>query len=457
MNVLVTGATGQVGNRLGQELVRQGMVVSAVVRNKTSAPASLSYPARLYDWTELNQAVRGQDVIIHLAGENIAGKRWSKKRKIELRSSRVDTARALERACKEVEHKAKVVIAASAIGIYGDRKDEILEDDAKMGEGFIPELCREWEDAGRAIPSSRTVTLRFGVVLAKSGGFLRQVVPLFRAIGASTLGNGKQYVSWVHIEDLVAVVLKAIREEQMNGVYNLCSPEPVTNSELTKILTKQLQAVRMPAAPGPVLKLMYGEMSAILLNSQRVVPSRLKRAGYAFRFARLEAALEEIYPGMEPGEMQSYFESWVDATPAKVWEFFSSETNLEEITPPSLKFHVEKKSTAQVNSGTVIEYRLKIHGVPAKWRTLIEDWRPPKRFCDRQLKGPYVKWFHEHDFEPLGTGVLLRDTVHWRMPLGQLGRTTALWYVLKDVEGIFRYRAETISRIFGPRSSAPKS
>lgn len=455
MKILMTGGTGLVGNRLGQELVRQGHKVVLLAREGEMARAKLSYPCEIFEWSgeeaPPTYSLEGVEGLIHLAGENIAGKRWSKERKKKLRNSRIETAKSLSRAFQIRGAPLKVFISASAVGIYGDRGDEVLSESSVVGNGFLSELCQEWELAGKSVPSERHVFARFGIVLSELGGFLDQVVPMFRMFGASRLGSGQQYISWIHLDDLVNMLMSALTDSRYSGAINTVSPEPVTNKDLTAELAEVLKTFMAPPVPALALKLLYGELFQTLLGSQRVVPEVLQKLGFKFQHTDLKKTLAVIYPKLEAGDVQLTFEHWVPAPLQEVWDFYSSEKNLERITPPTMHFHVVNKSTEDLKSQTLIDYKLKVHGVPLRWRTLIDQWQPKKRFSDVQLKGPYKKWHHLHEFSEFGGGVLTRDQVHFQLPMGMVGRLGSLALVLKDVRNIFAYRAKVITQVFGPR------
>ena len=452
MKIVLTGGTGLVGNALGPELVRRGHDVTVLTRDPDRARKRLAYPAELVRWRDdvppPTEAVAGADVIIHLAGEGIADQRWTLERKRALRHSRV---RAAENLAASVKHKTSLIISASGVGAFGDRSEEELTEDSAPGTDFLAGLCRDWERAARTIPGERHVILRFGVVLSERGGFLNQVFTPFRLAGASRLGNGRQYLAWIHVDDLVALILRAIETKTMDGVYNAVAPNPIPNADWTRALAKVMRAPAAPPVPALALRLMYGELSTALLGSQRATSSRLKAEGFRFKHPHFAEAVAAIYPDLKAGEFILSRALYVPAAPDAVWSFFSSEKNLERITPPTLKFEVLRTSTPAIEDGTLIDYRLKIHGVPARWRTRIAEWRPPVRFIDDQLKGPYARWHHVHEFEPLKDGVLMKDRVTFKLPMGLLGRLAAAPLVFKDVAKIFDYRAEVIDQIFPRR------
>lgn len=278
MKILMSGATGLVGSQLKARLESQGHQVSALGRK--------DFPPR----SEFFKDVNG---LIHLAGENVAAGRWTSERKQALRDSRVETAAEVRQALQEASRRLDFVISASGIGFYGDRGDEILTEASSPGDDFLSRLCLEWEAAVDTIAADRHVKFRLGVVMSRGGGFLKQVTPIFRRFGASRLGSGKQWFSWVHIDDVLNIFCRAV-ETPMDGTYNLTSPHPVTNSDLTRALAKGLDV--WPALPVPrlALRLMYGELGEALLSSQRALPARLLDDGYVFVKPDLNRVLAEL-------------------------------------------------------------------------------------------------------------------------------------------------------------------
>ncbi len=189
-------------------------------------------------------------------------------------------------------------------------------------------------------------------------------------------------------------------------------------------------------------------MADIVLNSQKVDCVKLESFGFQFRYPKLQAAFEEITAPLQNGEQEFFSEQWLPLSPKEIFPYFSDEKNLEELTPEFLNFKVLKKSTPEIQKGTLIDYQLSLHGVPMKWRTLIAEWEPDSRFVDTQLKGPYKKWHHTHEFVKLGKGTLLRDRVIYSLPGGTIGQWLAGWKVGKDVQKIFNYRRAAILRQF---------
>ena len=403
------------------------------------------------------QALEGVEAVVNLMGEGIADAPWTEKRKKNLRDSRVQSTHDLIRSFEDLEdsgEKLKVFVSFSAVGFYGDRADDVLTETSSQGEGFLAELCAEWEETAREvlekIPQARLVIPRLGVVLGECHGFLDRLERVFRSGVGGKLGDGEQFLSWIHIQDVVNFVSDSLSHQDMEGIFNLCAPHPVTNKELTKALAKAFQVKAFAPVPKFVLKAVYGEMSEALLFSQRVVSE--KRNPKSFQFQTLESALEDLYGDLKKNEARLLTHLWVPQKPEDIWDFFSSETNLEEITPKNLNFKVLGKSTEAIEEGTLIDYKLKIHGVPAKWKTRIRDWDPPHEFVDEQLSGPYKRWVHHHGLKPFRGGTLLTDRVRFQLPLGSMGRMGGFAFVRQDVEKIFSYRSQVVWKKFGSKT-----
>jgi len=450
MKVLLTGATGYVGQFVGRDLVEKGHTVVALSRNPKTA--KLSYPAEKVN-LEMLKKTEGIEAVVHLAGASIAEKRWSSSYKKILHSSRVDFTKKIIKNLNQLSLKSWVQM--SATGFYkpidskSSAKDpKITEDDGVKADSFLGDLVRDWESSIDEVKARKTV-LRMGMVVGKGSQALDKMAPLFRSGLGAVLGSGKQYMPWIHVLDAVFVIDQALTDESFTGVYNLTSPECVQNKEFTKSIVEVLDApLILPPAPIFSLKILYGEMSQILLSSLPVYPKRLMDKGFSFKFSSLKEALKEALPKLETGESVLVRKQWIPKSIEETFEFFQNEKNLEEITPPSLNFKVLKKPTDVLEEGTLIDYKLKINAVPVKWRTLIKTWCPPHSFSDFQIKGPYTKWFHIHTFKSLGEGTLMEDVVIYKLPFGLLGRLTALWYVKKDMNRIFNYRFEKVEENF---------
>jgi uncharacterized protein (TIGR01777 family) len=295
MNVLISGASGLVGSALIPTLVERGDRVIRLVRHpvEAGAPEIEWSPGSRLD----PEVLEGFDAVIHLAGENIFG-RWSARKKKAIRDSRVGGAQTLSDAIAGCQRAPQIFLSASAIGYYGSRSDETLDEESSSGEGFLAEVAREWESATGAARRTgvRVVNLRFGVVLSAHGGALKKMLPPFRLGLGGRIGSGKQWFSWISIDDTVAAILFALDQERVRGPLNLVAPDPVTNGEFAKTLGRVLHRPAIFPIPLIIPTLVFGkEMTNETLGaSQRVSPAKLAAAGYNFRHSELEGALHAL-------------------------------------------------------------------------------------------------------------------------------------------------------------------
>ncbi len=456
MKILLTGATGLVGAELGLRLAQQGHQVLIVTRDREKALLHLPFPCEIIEGDLSRQPLdrnltRGVEAVFHLMGENLSDSRWSETQKSRIRNSRLQGTRNLVNSFSQAP---RVFISASAIGFYGDRGDEVLTESSSEGRGFLSELCRDWEVEADRIsevpPSSlddskvRVVKARLGVVLSPQGGALVKMKPAFQAGVGGPLGQGRQWMSWIHIEDAVNLFLFALNNNQVEGVINFVAPDPQTNRDFSKELATSLGRWLGPPVPSFGLRLLFGEMASVLLASQRVIPDQATKLGFRFLYPTLARAFEELLSPQKKGEEIFLAKQFLPYPREQVFKFFSEARNLEKMTPDNLHFHIVDISPPQIQLGTVINYRLRINGVPARWRTLIEKWNPPIEFVDTALKGPYRLWHHTHHFEELGSGTLMIDQVRYVLPLGIFGWLVAHWKVRSDVEKIFAFRRSVV-------------
>lgn len=295
MKTLITGATGLVGQSLIPLLTTQGHETWRLVRSAPREPNDISWRP---DKSELPaERLDGLDAVVHLAGENIAGARWTPAVKQRLLDSRVGPTRLLCETLAKLRNKPKALVCASAIGYYGDRGADELTESSAAGEGFLPELCREWEAACEPARQAgiRVVNLRIGIVLTPKGGALAKMLLPFKLGGGGVIGSGGQFWSWIAIDDLLGAIYHSLIRDDLAGPVNATAPQPVTNREFTKTLGRVLHRPTIVPMPAFVARLALGEMAdALLLASARVLPQRLADTGYQFRFPTLEAALRHV-------------------------------------------------------------------------------------------------------------------------------------------------------------------
>ncbi len=297
MRVLVTGATGFVGRALVARLAGLGHEVVAWVRSPERARASLGAGIALADaggGTEaLGAAVAGADAICHLAGEPVVGTRWTAERKRALLASRIDLGGALAAAVRAAPPRPRVLVSASAVGIYGDTGDTAVDESAPAGAGFLAELCVAWEKAAAAAEgeSTRVTMARMGVVLGPGGGALDEMLTPFRMGIGGPIGSGRQWMSWVHLDDVVSMWVAALGDDRFVGPWNAVSPNPVTSHDFAKALGRALHRPAVMPVPAFALKALYGEGASMLLEGQRAVPAALRARGFAWRSPTVEEAL----------------------------------------------------------------------------------------------------------------------------------------------------------------------
>lgn len=453
MKILITGATGLIGQHLGVELVRRGHQLTIITRQPKKALAECPFPCEIIEGDLGQKKInfsknQNFDAVINLMGEPIASGLWTDSKKKRLVSSRVTATHHLVESLRE--NPPRVFISASAIGFYGDGGSRTLDEGAPAGPDFLGELCRDWEASALKIQSPRTrvVIPRIGIVISRQGGFLGEVQSLFQAGLAGPLGSGEQWMSTIHLNDLIKTFLFALENNAFSGVYNAVGPQPITNSQFTKTYGEILGRPTLFKAPAFVLKNIFREKAALLLFSQKVLPTRLLEAGFKFEYDTLTDSLKKEYPIQEKNEdiFQAY--QYLPLKLEDLFPFFAEAKNLETITPAQLKFQIKSVSTETIQEGTLIEYSLSLHGIPFRWKTLIHEWNPPFKFVDEQLSGPYHLWHHTHSFERLGEGTLMSDRVRIRLPLGFLGWFFGHSFVKSEVQGIFNFRRHRIREIF---------
>jgi uncharacterized protein len=300
MKILITGATGLVGSALVPALVRDGHMVCRLVR-PTTKTAGGSPGAFDVAWNpetgELGGAAVGAEAVVNLGGASIAGGRWTSSRKNLLRTSRVDPTRALVTALAKMNAKPDVLVSASAIGFYGNRENEILTEESAPGNGFLADISKAWEaEAVRAEEfGTRVVLTRFGIILAKHGGALPKMMLPFKLGVGGRIGSGKQWISWVALDDVIEIIRLSIGNREIRGSVNVVAPEPVTNSQFTNELARALRRPALFPAPAFALRLAMGEMAdALLLTSQRVAPNVLAKASYRFLSPNLKPTLQKL-------------------------------------------------------------------------------------------------------------------------------------------------------------------
>ncbi len=294
MHIAVSGSSGLVGSALLPFLTTGGHRITRLVRRPTGGDdIAWDVASGVQDLSRLE----GVDAVVHLAGENIAAGRWTAARKEEIRRSRVEGTRRLSESLARLSHRPRVLVSASAIGFYGNRGDEILKEDSAPGSDFLAQVCRDWEAATDPVSRAgiRVVHLRSGVILSPAGGALKKMLLPFKMGAGGRLGSGAQFMSWIAIDDTIGAIHHAIVTEPLQGPVNGVAPTPVSNAEFTRTLGRVLSRPAIAPMPAFAARLAFGEMAdALLLASQRVMPTRLQASGYKFRYPELEGALRHL-------------------------------------------------------------------------------------------------------------------------------------------------------------------
>lgn len=472
MRTVVLGATGFIGRALVLGLQGKGHQVSALARSPAKARAVLPAGVEIVDFGDddaTRAAIAGADAVVNLAGESIAGKRWTKRRKQRLVASRVGATERLVDAIAARPRALPVLVSASAIGYYGDRGDTELDDSSTPGTDFLASLCRAWEAAAQRAAATRVVITRFGIVLGRDGGALEPLLRITRWGLGGPLAGGAHWVSWIHLEDLIAALLRTIEDPRVTGPLALVAPHPVRQRELASALGAALdRSARLPT-PRFALSLALGEASTMLLASQRVIPRALLATGFRHRFRSLETALDDLldddveverahlgalpdaeYLARRRPRYTLHARTELDAPLAEVFPFFSAPANLAALTPRALAFEIVDHA-GEIDRSTVIDYKIRVAGVPMRWRTRIERWLPGQMFVDSQERGPYRAWWHEHRFVERDGKTIMEDIVHYAPPLGLLGAIANKLFVERMLRRIFNFRRSAIRLRFAAR------
>ena len=469
MRIFITGATGFVGRALTLRLIGSGHEVIAWVRDERRARNQLGPDVKLAPTSSnIGDQVAAADAVINLAGESIFGGRWTAERKRALADSRLNLTRDIVSAIAAAPTKSRVLISASAVGYYGDRGDEIVEDNAAPGSDFLANVCRDWEGAALKARESgvRVFVPRLGIVLGAEGGALATMLIPFRIGAGGPIGSGRQYVPWIHLDDLITIIVTALEDDRYSGPMIAAGPNPITSRQLAAAIGAVLHRPSFMPAPALALRIALGEMATMLLTGQRVNPQRLNRAGFSWRYPTIETALADILKDHEPviqrfgvatpqpsnsdseylkqhrPRFMLMHQTMVSAPVQEVFAFFSKPQNLGVMTPSAMGFQIEGAMPDEIRRNLIIEYTLRVGPIPLRWRTCIEEWQPPRGFADSQESGPYSCWWHEHHFQEDGSQTLMEDRVYYAPPLGPLGDVANALFVAPMLRRIFAYRSQ---------------
>lgn len=302
MKIILIGATGFIGQQLVKQLEPKNYQLTIVSRDKAKPERLFAKRHNFAEWDgkdvpTLMAIISGSDAVINLAGESIAGGRWTGKRKQQILNSRIQSTLAVVKAINKAENKPEVLLQASAIGFYGADPVRIFDESANAGKGFLAEVTAKWEQAAQGLDKSvRLVFLRTGVVLDSEGGALPQMMAPFKFGVGGHIGSGRQWFSWIHIDDEVRAIEFLLENDKASGAFNLTAPEPVTMKEFSRKLGKALKRPSWLHVPAFAIKLLMGQMGdEMLINGQRVIPKKLEEAGFAFRFTKVEDSLDFVF------------------------------------------------------------------------------------------------------------------------------------------------------------------
>ncbi|MCB0348373.1 MAG: TIGR01777 family oxidoreductase, partial [Bdellovibrionales bacterium] len=335
MKYLLTGATGFLGQNLCNHFTKQEASLCLLSRNTRQSLDKFPYTAQFVDWDHVSSNIDDKylacDAVIHLAGENIAGKRWTKTQRKRLWDSRIKSTAALVSSIMNAPIKPKVFICASAIGYYGDRWQEELDEASEKGEGFLADLCEEWENVCAPLTAAgvRVVHVRSGIVLGLNEGALGEFVKLSDLGVLGCIGSGQQWMSWIHVNDWVKALQYCIDTSTISGAVNFVSPSPIQQKNFMQILSSHFHRSPFFSVPASIAKLVFGGMSSLFLFSQKVRPQKLLANGFSFSYKTLDAALVDLYPNQGKEHILEKF-LFVPIETEKIFLFFTDPYNLEE-------------------------------------------------------------------------------------------------------------------------------
>ena len=445
--ILLVGGSGFIGSALGEKFTDLGWNLLLLTRK--IRPFQTSFPCEQILWDGVKipeKALKSVDAIINLAGEGIANKSWSTSYRKKILDSRVNSTRALVKAVASAEVKPKVLIQASAVGYFGlDQREKNCSEGSEPGHDFLAEVCQAWEGEAKKLPKETRLCIpRFGVVLGWSGGALAQLWDVYTSGLGSVLGSGKQWMNWIHLEDLINFVVLAVLEEKYSGTYNLIAPENLDNKDFHRFLTKETASLKYMKTPGFLLKTVMGSRANLLLKGPKVCSKRLATTSFTFKYPSLFLALKALLSERKNSSTH-YFchKQWVPFALETVWDFFSSPENLAKMTHPSSQLKIKEPFLRKMSPGAKIEYSLRVHRVPVTWKASIEEYSPQFLFSDKQEKGPFKFWLHQHLFSSVNGGTLIEDRVEYKLPFFPFGQI-AFPFVRKDLEALFRYRKEAL-------------
>jgi uncharacterized protein (TIGR01777 family) len=453
VRVGVTGATGFVGRAVTAALVRRGDAVTALTRDPAKARMPAGIAVVRFDVNDPAPnpgPLEGLDAVIHLAGEIVDG-RWTTEKKKAIRRSRVEGTRNLVASLDACERRPRVLASASAVGFYGDRGDEPLDESSAPGDDFLASVCTGWEReaAAAADLGMRVAMVRVSFAVGHGGAILK-LLPIFRFGAGGPLGSGRQWMPWIHVDDLADLFCFVVDRDDISGPVAGVAPDYAQNRRVMHAVGRALGRPALAPAPGFALTAIVGEFAHTLLGGQLIVPAKALDAGFEWKHPRLEEALIGLLapeskktPGIQRFESEQVVRAPID----RVFDFFSDPGNLVRLTPPEMGFSMTTPKPSPMRRGAVADYSLKVRGMRVRWRSMIARWEPQVRFADVQVRGPYLFWRHTHEFEEKERGVAVRDLVEYSLPFAPLS-DIALSAVRRDIESVFAYRRRSVEDIF---------
>jgi len=482
MRVLVTGATGFIGRALCMRLLGAGHVVVALSRSPKRARVSLGAEVEIVPLDPdrgggFAAALDGCDGVVHLAGESISGGRWTDAKKARIRSSRVDLTRTLVAAMTAMSAPPRVLVSGSAVGVYGDRGDEVLTEQSAAGDGFLADVAQGWEAAALEARAAgvRVALVRTGVVLGVDGGALPVMALPFRMGVGGRVGDGRQYVPWIHRDDMVEVLLRLLEDDAIEGPVLATAPTAATNATLSNAIGAALGRPAAVPAPAFAMRLGLGEAAALVLDSTRCRPQRLLDLGFRFRFGDIEAATRDLlqprgadirrvqagdvpdhpYLKRNPPTYRLAADLQVAAPLDAVFSFFGAPANLGALSPADVSLTMQADGAGETAVGQRLGLGLKLGPVPLRWEAEIIRFEPGRGFTDVQRGGPYRGWWHEHDFEPTEAGTRVLDRVLYAPPLGPVGEAAQALFIEDQLQAVFDYRRRALRWRFGGVEAGP--
>ena len=452
--VAVTGASGFVGRAVVRALAARGDSVLALGRNPRIDGLPSGVRTARYDPNNPAphpEIFEGLDAVINLAGETVDG-RWNPEKKRAIYDSRVLGTRNLVASLARCSlARPAALVNASAVGYYGSRGDEVLDESSAPGGDFLAGVVKDWEEAAdRAEPFGiRVAKIRIAFVVG-DGGAVKKLLPPFRAFIGGPFGSGGMWFPWMHLEDTAALILLAVDRDDARGPINAVSPDLATNMRFVQALGHAIRRPALMPVPPPALKIVIGQFAETVLGSQLILPKRAKELGFTWKHEFLEESLLDALAPNEhrsPATHELASEVVVPRPLEQMWQFFSDPSNLARLTPPAMQLTM-MEAVPRMRSGATIHYTVTVHGLSVKWKTLISEWDIERRFVDYQVRGPYALWRHSHEFEsdPSG-GTVMRDRVRYGLPWAPLG-DVVLPIVRRDLTEIWSYRRHKISELF---------